>query len=632
MSPIVEIGDRETAGDRGEILRRGVEQFQHRRRVGRVAEQRAVVGAGDGEGDVLGGRGRQPVGHLHRVGDGQALAAAQEAEVGGRWIVGVADVDGAAVRYRTGQGERAGRDQCRSAGRQHERVAIEQDRRAPHHARRQRVAIVEIGDREIAGDRGEILRRGVEQFQHRRRVGRVAEQRAVVGAGDGEGDVLGVRGRQPVGHLHRVGDGQALATAQEVEVGGRWIVGVADVDGATVRYRTGQGERAGRDQCRSAGRQHERVAIEQDRRAPHHARRQRVAIVEIGDREIAGDRGEILRRGVEQFQHRRRVGRVAEQRAVVGAGDGEGDVLGGRGRQPVGHLHRVGDGQALAAAQEAEVGSRWIVGVADVDGAAVRYRTGQGERAGGDQCRSAGRQHERVAIEQDRRAPHHARRQRLAIVEIGDREIAGDRGEILRRGVEQFQHRRRVGRVAEQRAVVGAGDGEGDVLGGRGRQPVGHLHRVGDGQALATSQEVEVGGRWIVGVADVDGAAVRYRTGQGERAGRDQCRSAGRQHERVAIEQDRRAPHHARRQRVANVEIGDREIAGDRGEILRRGVEQFQHRRRVGRVAEQRAVVGAGDGDGDKLVDRAAMVVEGGDDVCKGENFTVGQLIECLRA
>ena len=395
---------------------------------------------------------------------------AQEVEVGGRWIVGVADVDGAAVRYRTGQSERAGRDQCRSAGRQHERVAIEQDRRAPHHARRQRVAIVEIGDREIAGDRGEILRRGVEQFQHRRRVGRVAEQRAVVGAGDGEGDVLGGRGRQAVGHLHRVGDGQALVISQEVEVGGRWIVGVADVDGAAVRCRTGQRERAGRDQCRSAGRQHERVAIEQDRRAP--------TTLGVSVSPLSRSVTEKLPVIGARFCAEASSSSSTAGGLVVSLSSGPSLVpvtvkvtswvveVGGA----VGDLHRVGDGQALAAAQEAEVGGRWIVGVADVDGAAVRYRTGQGERAGRDQCRSAGRQHERVAIEQDRRAPHHARRQRVAIVEIGDREIAGDRGEILRRGVEQFQHRRRVGRVAEQRAVVGAGDGEGDVLGGRGRQ------------------------------------------------------------------------------------------------------------------------------------------------------------------
>ena len=75
-------------------------------------------------------------------------------------------------------------------------------------------------------------------------------------------------------------------------------------------------------------------------------------------------------------------------------------------------------------------------------------------------------------------------------------------------------NRGRVGRVAQHRRIVGAGDGEGHVLRARVRRAVIDLDHVGDGQALAFAQEVEVGRRRIVGVADVDRAAGRGRARQ----------------------------------------------------------------------------------------------------------------------
>src|SRR6185312_8595529 len=181
------------------------------------------------------------------------------------------------------------------------------------------------------------------------------------------------------------------------------------------------------------------VAVELNDRACGNAGSERVADVEVGDGEGARERAQVLGGGIGQLHHSDRIGRVAQHWGVVGAGDGEGDVLGAGVHRAVIDLDGVGDGEGVAAAQEVQVCSGGIVAVADTGGAAVGGVAGEGEGA-------------------------------------------GERAQVLGGGIGELHHSDRIGRVAQHWGVIGAGDGEGDVLGGGVHRAVIDLDGVGDGE------------------------------------------------------------------------------------------------------------------------------------------------------
>ena len=122
---------------------------------------------------------------------------------------------------------------------------------------------------------------------------------------------------------------------------------------------------------------------------------------------------------------------------------------------------------------------------------------------------------------------------------------------------------------AQQRRVVGAGDRELDVLCGRVGRAVVDFDGIGDGQALANTQEVQIHRTRVVAVANAGVASVGGRTRHCEDTSGNQVRSACGQRERSTVKQHRRAAHHAGCQGVCVVQVVDRKAAADRVQVLR---------------------------------------------------------------
>ena len=360
-------------------------------------DHRRVVGAVDGDQNVL-GRGRAlVVRHRHREGFGVALALRQILVAG--------------VGQRVGPHARAGVDRKAAIGAG--RVAAVGGRRA----------VVDVARRHRAG-RGQ---RGV--FLDGASLRARGDHRRVVGAVDGDQNVLG-RGRAlVVRHRHREGFGVALALRQILVAG--------------VGQRVGPHARAGVDRKAAIGAG--RVAAVGGRRA----------VVDVARRHRAG-RGQ---RGV--FLDGASLRARGDHRRVVGAVDGDQNVL-GRGRAlVVRHRHREGFGVALALRQILVAG--------------VGQRVGPHARAGVDRKAAIGAG--RVAAVGGRRA----------VVDVARRHRAG-RGQ---RGV--FLDGASLRARGDHRRVVGAVDGDQNVL-GRGRAlVVRHRHREGFGVALALRQILVAG-------------------------------------------------------------------------------------------------------------------------------------------
>ncbi len=184
--------------------------------------------------------------------------------------------------------------------------------------------------------------------------------------------------------------------------------------------------------------------------------------------------------------------------------------------------------------------------------------------------------------------------QRCAGIDIGTVELAGHIGEgVVGRRVHQGW---RADLGCDGRRIIGAGDREGDILYSGIGGAVIDLDGVSDGQALTGGEEVKVCRTRIIAVADVHRATIGSGSGQREGAAVRQGRRPGREREVRAIELHDRTADDAGRQRVADIGIAHREVARDGGNVLRRGIDCFQHSRRIGRIAQHRTIVRAGDG------------------------------------
>ena len=195
--------------------------------------------------------------------------------------------------------------------------------------------------------------------------------------------------------------------AQEVKIRRGRIVGVADARSRR-RSRSPRSARRRRPQSapRQPGRQCEAGAVELHYRAAGH---HRGASVSPTSRSLTAKLPVIAARSCAEalpsLGYRHRVGRVAQHRRVVGAGDREGHVLRAGIAVPSLTLHRVGDRQALAMRAGSRDWRRPDRRCSRCSSAPpFEVAPGQREGAGRGQRRGAGRQCEGVAVELHHRA------------------------------------------------------------------------------------------------------------------------------------------------------------------------------------------------------------------------------------
>src|SRR5207302_142453 len=444
-------------------------------------DERVFVGAGDGDGDVLGGEAAVVVGNLDAVGLDDGLAGGEEVD----GAVGDGEVPGdtaAEAVHRVGDGAGGERSELHAAG----------IGRGDEGGRGGvGVGEIDVGERHRAA----IGERDGGVFGDRA-VGVRGDERVFVGAGDGDGDVLGGEAAVVVGNLDAVGLDDGLAGGEEVD----GAVGDGEVPGDTAAeavHRVGDGAGGERSELHAAG----------IGRGDEGGRGGvGVGEIDVGERHRAA----IGERDGGVFGDRA-VGVRGDERVFVGAGDGDGDVLGGEAAVVVGNLDAVGLDDGLAGGEEVD----GAVGDGEVPGdtaAEAVHRVGDG--AGGERSElhaaGIGRGDEGgrggVGVgEIDVGERHRAA--------IGERDggVFGDRA---------------VGVRGDERVFVGAGDGDGDVLGGEAAVVVGNLDAVGLDDGLAGGEEVD----GAVGDGEVPGdtaAEAVHRVGDGAGGERSELHAAG---------------------------------------------------------------------------------------------------------
>ena len=408
FSPAIRIADRDRA--RGnQIAANNTDILRHRRH-GRITNHCTVIGAVDGEADLLG----RPVDAGDREGIDVRVAQAQRLRGGIGHRVGVAAV--------AGQNESP-------------EIAL-----LTLHARLEGIlAGIRIADRDRA--RGnQIAANNTDILRHRRH-GRITNHctGSVIGAVDGEADLLG----RPVDAGDREGIDVRVAQAQRLRGGIGHRVGVAAV--------AGQNESP-------------EIAL-----LTLNARLEGIlAGIRIADRDRA--RGnQIAANNTDILRHRRH-GRITNHCTVIGAVDGEADLL----RRPVDAGDREGIDVRVAQAQRLRGGIGHRVGVAAV--------AGQNESP-------------EIAL-----LTLHARLEGiLAGIRIADRDRA--RGnQIAANNTDILRHRRH-GRITNHCTVIGAVDGEADLFG----RPVDAGDREGIDVRVPQAQRLRGGIGHRVGVAAVAG-------------------------------------------------------------------------------------------------------------------------------
>ena len=188
----------------------------------------------------------------------------------------------------------------------------------------------------------------------------------------------------------------------------------------------------------------------------------------------------------------------------------------------------------------------------------------------------------------------------------------------------------------DDRRIVRAGDGDGDLTGGGvGTGDVVNLDVVDDGQGVTGSEEVEGGTRGGVSVIDRAGRTVGQRCVE-EREVADvgqQARQGRVVREVLAIELNYGCTDDRSGQGVANVAVRNRQRAGD-GDILGSRVSQFGNRRRIHdvRLGQLDDIVRAADGDVEGLARRRAKRIRNRRRVVDGDVLTIAQVIEGRRS
>ena len=599
-----------------------------RRRV--VAGQRgADVGDGDvdgavaGEGVLIGVEVAQR-GQRGLVGGHRAGAADGERAVGG-------------AVARDGQGVAVGRESAAALGGEQrlvnhlaevvERVVGVEGEADPG----DKVAVVLVGQHELVEIAGLVLgeqrHRVATDVEHDGRVdtrdGPVeVENRRVIGAGEGHGDVLA--GKAAVAVIDGDGEhrGDAVALAEEVHIGFGDGVGPVDaavvVVGATRGEREGVGERG--DLAGAQGERGRAVVLERVEGLEDVAGRRQVGEVEVGKGDRAG-----VGQGAGTADFAKFAGNVdrTDHGHVVGAVEGHRDVLVDHAALPV--IDRDGEhrGDLLAGGEEVHLGlgdavvpaDGAVVGVGDIRG------EGEGGADGGLLRATEDERRETVGLDRADRRDREGGGGQVGDVDIGEADRAAVAEQAAAAGFAD-----RAGHVggAEERNVVGAGDGDDEVLADHGAVAVVDGHGVGEGQGLTSGEVVE--GRGLGAEAEVDRA--------GTAAGGLAHHARGDEGDEPRVVEGEASglaggDHGGDAGAVAHVgEVGVGEADRDRGGEGR-GVGLLVEVG-LGDDADHRYIVGAGDVDGDRLRGAGAVQVGHADRVGQGERLAVGKIIEGL--
>ena len=523
---------------------------------------RAVVGALDGDCHGLVAVRAEVVGHPHRVGLGDAGTFFQGLGIAIQIVQGVGPLAATGVDRQAAVSGRGCALDAPGLGRAGVDVARAQ---LPAHRRR-------------ASNHGAVIQVAGLGHGARQRRGYIGDHRAVIGALDGDGHRLVDVGAEVVGHPHRVGLVHTCAFGQGLGVGVAVVQCIGPLAGAGVDRQAAVGGRGATLDAPGLGGASVDVARAQ---LP-------------ADRCHAGDCSTVVE--VAGFSHRagQGTGRVSDDRAVVGALEGDSHRLVDVRTEVVGHSHRVGLVDAGAFFQGLGVAIQIVQGVGPLAATGIDRQAAVGGR--------------RTALD----APGLGG----AGVDVGraqlpaDRRRAGHCGAVVQvAGLDDCARQRRGG-VGDHRAVVGALDGDGHGLVDVGAEVVGHPHRVGLVDAGAFFQRL--GGRQAVvqGVGPLAGRVDRQVAVGGRRTALD-------------------APGLGR----AGVDVGGAQLAahrrraGDCGAVVQ--VAGFGHgaRQRRGGVGDHRAVVGAADGDDHVLGDRRSMPVTNAYDICLGNGLPLCQIL-----
>ena len=259
------------------------------------------------------------------------------------------------------------------------RAAIVGGGRIAGDADRQRVAEILVGDGDGAVDRRDVLRRAVARaLRDRGRVGGAGDRRHVVGAGDRDHQVLRADIALAVIDLGHVGQRQRVASAQPVEVGRRRVV--VPVDRLLLAIREAERIEADRADAISAATSTEfstgtapplYKAVALPVTLTVSVSPTSWSVIEV----IVPSTGGMSCAELSPALSAIAAGLVApvDGRHVVGAGDGDHQVLGADIAVAVIDLGHVGQRQRVASAQPVEVGRRRVVG--PVDRLLLRRRT-----------------------------------------------------------------------------------------------------------------------------------------------------------------------------------------------------------------------------------------------------------------
>ena len=169
-------------------------------------------------------------------------------------------------------------------------------------------------------------------------------------------------------------------------------------------------------------------------------------------------------------------------------------------------LRHVSQSERVALAQPVEIGNGRIIVPADRPLFAIGGERIEADGAVGDQCRNVDgvlNRHGRRRSTSRRRIAGDRRRERVAEILVGDADGAVDLRNVLRVAVAgHLSDRRRIGRRIDGRHVVGAGDGDYQVLRADIAVAIIDLGDVSERQRVALAQPIEVGGGRIVVPAD----------------------------------------------------------------------------------------------------------------------------------
>ena len=570
-----------------------------------------VVGAGDEHADGLGVRAAVAVGDFDGVKQGDRFVVREVVEDRGRRVEGEGDGAG---RVGVALGDGAQRSQGQQGRGVHAVGGSVRDRDVRDEGRVADISEVDVAKAQAGGvDQGGGIRLLAEE-----QAGEIAdiEDRSIIRTGDGDGHRLGVIVRA-IRDLDSVLDGDRLAEGEVIEDAGIGAEGELDhAQGASL----GLGDSGRGDETKERSRGETVIGPRGDLGSGQGDGLTGLVEVEIAEGQV-DRRGE--RAGVRLFGQADRGVRLREDRPVVRAGDRDGDGLVGdavlRVRDPDG----IREDDGLSIGEEIEGFGAGVEEPVELTGGHAVGTSGHAIRNG--EVRLQRGRVQRADVE----------------IRTGNREGMDRGGEIIRKiDVLDGQHAGRgQGRVSlteikgssvetgdgNDRIVIGAGDRDSDRLGIGATHEVVDLDGILDGDLLAEGQVVEDARTGAEGEVD---AARRVAGHLGDREDADQVQER-RRIQAVAVGGEHgRGNDAGGMSDLIQVDIaeGERQRSGEG-----RGIGLFgEGDDRVG-DRQHRRVIGAGNRQGDDLVDRVSFSVRDPDGVLDGDGLAISEIVEHSR-